>query len=700
MCISQRETKYGRYIYWICERFQLSKFIILGILLLLPSIGYADGIISTDGEWEYIISQTNPRNCTLVAYLGSEQDIIIPNEIDGLFVQAIPNPPYFFYGGLNANSVIFTDNHKYWSGTMDSDSNIMITDDGIWSYIIRIDPWPYETEQPTIVNKPYIIIMAYNGNEEQIVIPETLHECLYPVRSIGSHAFSFLQATNIVFPSSLIHIESEAFYKCPSLEICIDDDVMIDNFPAVQCKRIAVSCQYSDYEFPDVEIVEMRHTLSKHDRTDSSEAYWFCKYCGKPFEDKDGTIEMEAVDYGRCGYNVIWILDDNGLLTISGSGKMYSHPWDKYKIINKVVVENGVTSICDFAFSSTHQSHYDVIILPDDVENISKYAFYGRKPTIYAPFDSKTARLLSLQDMCFYVADTGFGYRYLYSANPITGENEEPIIGVELSGCTQKDITSCVIPDYITSIGYCAFQGCYNLESITLPTSITKIEGRAFYNCTSLSNITIPNSVVDLKSEAFYGCSSLRDIVIPNSISSLGMSCFSGCNLDSVYIPDSVTYIHNQAFWPWSTVNTIFVETCNSYAANWAQGSGCDVVALTHQNIVVDTPAVPPTEIKEGLTEGKHCTFCQAIMPQREIPALKDMTVLILPEDTTIIEAEAFSNVLCQAIIIPDGCTTIGERAFAHNSSLLYVRIPANITHIEDNAFEGCDKVTIFKDAD
>ena len=44
MCISQRETKYGRYIYWICERFQLSKFIILGILLLLPSIGYADGI--------------------------------------------------------------------------------------------------------------------------------------------------------------------------------------------------------------------------------------------------------------------------------------------------------------------------------------------------------------------------------------------------------------------------------------------------------------------------------------------------------------------------------------------------------------------------------------------------------------------------------------------------------------------------------
>ena len=52
---------------------------------------------------------------------------------------------------------------------------------------------------------------------------------------------------------------------------------------------------------------------------------------------------------GLCGTNLTWTLDDNGLLTISGTGAMTSHPWVAADV-NIVSIESGVTSICDSAF--------------------------------------------------------------------------------------------------------------------------------------------------------------------------------------------------------------------------------------------------------------------------------------------------------------------------------------------------------------
>ena len=65
---------------------------------------------------------------------------------------------------------------------------------------------------------------------------------------------------------------------------------------------------------------------------------------------------------GTCGANLTWTLDDAGTLTISGTGVMtnyaysYSsasstHPWKNVTAsINNVVIENGVTSIGNYAF--------------------------------------------------------------------------------------------------------------------------------------------------------------------------------------------------------------------------------------------------------------------------------------------------------------------------------------------------------------
>lgn len=70
------------------------------------------------------------------------------------------------------------------------------------------------------------------------------------------------------------------------------------------------------------------------------------------------------------------------------------------------------------------------------------------------------------------------------------------------------------------------------------------------------------------------------------------------------------------------------------------------------------------------------------------IPALKDLEVLVLPADLKRIEAEAFSETKAQAVILPDGCTTIETGAFSSCEQLIYAYIPSSVISIGEGAFE------------
>jgi len=78
----------------------------------------------------------------------------------------------------------------------------------------------------------------------------------------------------------------------------------------------------------------------------------------------------------------------------------------------------------------------------------------------------------------------------------------------------------------------------------------------------------------------------------------------------------------------------------------------------------------------------------------RELECLPD-SVFTLPAQLTTIGAEAFAGSMAEAIVLPEGATSIGERAFANCTRLYKITIPASVNEIAADAFENANPVII-----
>lgn len=301
-------------------------------------------------------------------------------------------------------------------------------------------------------------------------------------------------------------------------------------------------------------------------------------------------VEAEAatVESGTCGANLTWTLDSDGTLTISGTGEMENYeqdssnlslartPWkDVATSIKNVVIENGVTSIGDQAFSGC--SRLTSVTIPDSITTIGDSAFYGcSKLTIitipnsvtrigeYAFYRCSCLASINIPDSVTSIGVAAFGDCTGLTQVHITdlvawcGINFKrdlmsyPNNPLEYAGNLYLNgdlVTNLIIPDSITAIGYSAFYGCTSLDSVTIPDSVTSIGDRAFGNCDSLTSVTIPDSVTNIGTWTFGNCDSLSSVTIGNGVTSIGNCVFEDCgSLTSITIPDSVTSIDGNAF--------------------------------------------------------------------------------------------------------------------------------------------------------
>ena len=110
-------------------------------------------------------------------------------------------------------------------------------------------------------------------------------------------------------------------------------------------------------------------------------------------------------------------------------------------------------------------------------------------------------------------------------------------------------LRSVVINSNESSIRDFAFYNCGNITSVEIAYGGTMIGERAFDNCRSLQSIIIPDSVRTIGYGAFNGCVGLQSVVISKSADNIGAYAFADCSaLQSVTVPERVNYLGEGAF--------------------------------------------------------------------------------------------------------------------------------------------------------
>ena len=242
------------------------------------------------------------------------------------------------------------------------------------------------------------------------------------------------------------------------------------------------------------------------------------------------------VKSGECGENVIYTLDSNGLLKISGSGNMNDYyignsPFYLNKDIKEIVIGDGVTSIGSSAFESC--SSLTSIAILAGVTSIGESAFKdcSNLNTIYCYKNSTADKYTDYPSIAkkVYLDDaTTTAFTFNSSTGTITGySGSEKVV----------NIPSNIGGVYVKAIGENAFKNNTDIETVIIPEGVNSIEDFAFYKCTGLKYISIPESVTSVSEDGFYRCGALN------------ITCKKGSTADNISLYPSgstiVYYVEN-----------------------------------------------------------------------------------------------------------------------------------------------------------
>ena len=474
----------------------------------------------------------------------------------------------------------------------------------------------------------------------------------------------------------------------------------------------------------------MMSTIKGYDNTAAQE---YADYQGYEFISL-GEPAVGEIAGGKITDTINWSFDTEGLLTITGSGKIPNYnssdnpvPWSTFSnSVKSVVVADGITAIGNYNFYNCDL--LTSVTLPDTLTSIGSYAFCS--------CDSLTEILLhynvtTIGNGALSTYAQGFvlkGYKYSYAEeyannNFVDFESigNAPCITVAEGSCganvkwtydnyktltlsgsgktvdlesyssSQPDwqqyrsyIKKVVVGKGIENIGNYLFKGTSSLEEVEMYVTVTSIGTSAFFNCSNLKTVTIPASVTTIASSAFSQCPS--DMVIKGYIPSVAYDfatsksyTFTSLgNLPETEIAsgdcgDNVKWsLSNYGKLTISGKGTMEFED-NSSGGNAGEDSGGSI---------------------GGIVVGGDSYAGVLSIDYNDVPwysyASKIKSVVIGEGIANIADYAFYGLTKLTEITLPDTLVSIGEYSFRNCSSLTTIVLPESVQTIGKYAFAYC----------
>lgn len=277
----------------------------------------------------------------------------------------------------------------------------------------------------------------------------------------------------------------------------------------------------------------------------------------------DGCQKLSSLDFVQCSH-----FSEIGKYAFRNCTSLTSFKLPNYNSWPLMYIEEGAFYNCTNLIS---------VDLPNETIHIGNNAFEGCsklysficKDKFYAGDYSfnKCKSLTTLSGRARHVGKSAFAscaslisIEVGYDPDPTSGSYfSSPIGQTAFSGCTA--LSSITLHSSVNEIGLEAFRNCTSLASIHIPAKVTSLSGSHFSGCISLSSITVDenntkyysvgNCIIQKGSanKLVVGC---KNSVIPDdgSVTRIAAYAFDNCDTPvSVTVPNSITYIENQAFY-------------------------------------------------------------------------------------------------------------------------------------------------------
>lgn len=541
----------------------------------------------------------------------------------------------------------------------------------------------------------------------EITLPETLTEILdhafegctgitviiipAKVTTIGASAFKGCTGLeNVTVPASVTTIGKNAFGGCTGLTgISFDRTLGWEANGKIVYATVIAS-----------ETEALRLLTSKY-----AKAEWKC--------------DTSVVANGSCGSSSDWKLTDSGVITVCGSGVTDNYsagtqPWaDRKADITAIVISDGVTYIGNCAFYEC--VNVKSITIPASVVVIGRYAFYSCKgvtevviPSTVVSIGVYAFRKTAVTSVTFESPNDWLIDRTVVSSDVLS----DPALAASyLKKEHYTESWSKIGEDGVIASGSCGTALTWKLDSSYVLTvsgngkmSPYNSAQSPWYSYSSLiTGVIVEEGVTSIGRAAFYGCENIVNVSLPSTVRSIGEYAFYYCiKLDSLTVPASVTEIGKYAFRRCSALSGVTLENAYGWSADekrlysYELGEANAATYLKNEYFNVDWTR--DTEL--GADSEESGIIAGGICGSNVKWKLSESGVLTVYGKGAMYDYSAgdtpwasYADVITE-VVISDGVTSVGARAFYRHTAITTVTLGKNVASIGLEAFFYCTSLT------